>query len=141
MGRILLIVGGVFQALIVALHVWMFFNISSARDLPDAIKPLLHIFNAAVLATVIFCAYVSLFRRRELIETGLSRAICMFIGIFYLQRGLVEAVVRGVAPASLGVLCLIAALYLIAPFASRRTGRPAALETAFQAGASSKNDG
>jgi len=49
-GSVLLLIGGVFQALVVALHVAMFLNISRApvSDLPAAIKPLLHIFNAAV---------------------------------------------------------------------------------------------
>jgi len=138
MGRILLIVGGVFQVLIVALHVSMFFGISRAPDLPGDIRPLLHIFNAAVLTVVIFCAYVSFFQRRELIQTGLGRATCLFIGVFYLQRGLVEVVVRGIHPASLAPLCLIAALYFIAPFAPRHARGPETAETAFQAGATAK---
>ena len=129
MGRILLIVGGVAQALVVALHVAMFFGISSAPDIPDAMRPSLYIFNAAVLAMVIFFAYVSFFRRSELLQTGLGRATCLFIGGFYLQRGLVEVWVRGVDPVSFGLLCLIAALYLVAPLTPRPAARPATAET------------
>ena len=53
--------------------------------------------------------------------------------VFYLQRGLVEVFVRGVDPVTLGLLCLVAALYFVAPF----TPRPAA-ETASDAGVSVK---
>jgi len=134
LGSILLLIGGVFQILVIALHVAMFFGIAKApgADLPAVIKPLLHIFNAAVTAVVLFFAYVSLFRRRELVQTGLGRATCLFIGVFYLQRGLVEVVVRGVSPTSLSLLCLIAAFYFLAPFiphpAANRTIEAAALE-------------
>jgi hypothetical protein len=118
-GPALLFIGGVFQALAVALHVVMFFGISKS---PEATRPLLYIFNGAVLATVIFFAYVSFFRRRELIQTGLGRATCLFIGVFYLQRGLVEVVASGLNPASLSLLCLVAALYVIAPFTPHPVG-------------------
>jgi hypothetical membrane protein len=121
---ILLLIGGVFQILAGALHVAMFFGISKApaSDLPAAIKPLLHIFNAAVLVTVLFFAYVSFFRRKDLIQTALGRAICLFIGVFYMQRALVEVAVRGVALTSLGLLSLIAVLYFLAVFTPHRAG-------------------
>jgi len=79
-----------------ALHVAMFLGFSRASDLPAAIIPLLYLFNAAVLATVLFFAYVSFFRRGDLLRTGLGRATCLFIGLFYIQRGLVEVLVSGV---------------------------------------------
>ncbi len=123
-GSILLFIGGVFQMLAVALHVVMFFGISRApaSELTAAIKPLLYIFNAAVLAMVLFFAYVSFFRRKELIQTGLGRATCLFIAIFYIQRALVEVAVRGVVSPFLGLLCLVAAFYLLPPFTSHAAG-------------------
>ncbi len=124
-GSVLLLIGGVFQVLAAALHVVMFFGFARATDLPAAITPLLYIFNAAVLAVVLFFAYVSFFRRKELIQTGLGRVTCLFIGVFYLQRGLVEVAVVGVNPRSLGLLCLIAALYFLAPFTPQTAGERA----------------
>lgn len=127
LGSVLLLVGGVFQILAVAVHVFMFFGISKSPDMPGAIRPLLYIFNGAVLTVVLFFAYVSFFRRRELLQTALGRATCIFIGVFYLQRGLVEAVVSGVHPTSLSLFCLIAALYVLAPFTPHAVeGRPTA---------------
>jgi len=115
----LLVTGGIFQALVAIMHVGMFFGISKDPALPAATKPLLYIFNSAVLATVLFFTYASFFRRRELIQTGLGRATCLFIGAFYVQRGLVDAVVNAVNPVFLGLLCLVAAFYFLAPFSDQ----------------------
>jgi len=57
-----------------------------------------------------------------LIQTGLGRATCLFIGIFYIQRALVEVVVRGAVSPFLGVLCLVAAFYLLPLFTSHAAG-------------------
>lgn len=112
--RILPTIAGVVQVPIIALHVAMFFGMAKATEIPVPLKPLLHIFNAAVLTTVIFFAYISLFRRRELLETPLGRAVCWFIAVFYLQRGLTEVVVSGFRPVTFGILLAVAALYAIA---------------------------
>ncbi|RPI19335.1 MAG: hypothetical protein EHM61_28380 [Acidobacteria bacterium] len=119
-GSVLLVIGGVFQALFAIMHVGMFFGISRDPALPAAMKPLLYIFNAAVLATVLFFAYASFFRRRELLETGLGRVTCLFIGAFYVQRALVDTMVNSVNTVFLGLLSLVAAFYLLAPFTPRR---------------------
>ena len=115
----LLIAAGVVQVLVTVLHVGIFFGIASSTELTEANKVMAHIFNAAVTVTVAFFAYVSLFRRRELLATGLGRATCLFMGVFYLQRGLVEVVVRGFNPVSFGLLVAIAALYPASLLASR----------------------
>jgi len=117
--RALLTVGGVAQILAAALHVTMFFGLARTTEIPAALKPLLNIFNAAVLTAVLFFAYVSFFRRRELIETPLGRAVAWFVALFYLQRGLVEVLVSGLHPASLGVMLTIAALYAVSAAPSR----------------------
>jgi hypothetical protein len=125
MGSILLTIGGVVQLLVLALHVTMFFGIASAAALPADVKPTLHIFNAAVATLVAFIAYVSLFRKRELLTTGLGRAVCLFVGFFYLQRAVVEVVVRKLDPIFFPILCAVAALYAVAAFAPTRSPAPA----------------
>jgi hypothetical protein len=115
----LLIIGGIVQVLVVALHVTMFFSLARAKEIPVGLKPTLCIFNAAVLTTVLFFAYVSFFRRRELIETVFGRAVASFIAVFYVQRGLTEVLVNGVHPVSLGMMLAIAALYAVAAVPSR----------------------
>ncbi len=114
MKKVLLVIGGIVQVLIVALHVAMFFGLARASEVPAALKPSLYIFNAAVLTAVLFFAYVSFFRRRELIETPLGRAVGWFIAIFYAQRGILGAAIHGPSVFDLVILLAIAALYAIA---------------------------
>jgi hypothetical protein len=111
---ILLVIGGVIQILIIALHISIYFGIASSPDLAASTKVSLHIFNSAVLATVVFFATVSLFRRRDLLGTNLGRIVSWFIAVFYLQRGFVELFLRGFNPVTLGLSIIIAALYAVA---------------------------
>ena len=60
MKSILLIIGGVIQVLILALHIAIYFGIASAESMGADMKVTAHIFNAAVTITVLFFAYVSL---------------------------------------------------------------------------------
>jgi hypothetical protein len=115
----LLIVGGVVQILIFALHIGIFFGITSSAELGADAKVSVHIFNAAVTVTVMFFAYVSLLRRQDLLNTGFGRTVCWFIAVFYLQRGFVEAFLRGVDPVNLGLCLAIAALYIAATLPSK----------------------
>jgi hypothetical protein len=129
MGSTLLTIGGVVQLLILALHLAMFFGFASAATLPADVKPTLHIFNAAVTTLVAFVAYVSFFRKRELLTTGLGRAVCLFVAVFYLQRAVVEVVVRAFDPVFFPILCAIAAIYAVAAFAPARPARETAQPT------------
>jgi hypothetical protein len=92
----------------------MFFGISSSSDMPTNFKISAHIFNAAVTVTVLFFAYVSLLRRKDLISTKLGHIICIFTALFYLQRGLVELFLRGFDAVTLGLCIVITAIYIIA---------------------------
>jgi hypothetical protein len=119
MRPILLVVGGVFQILIVLLHIGIFFGIASSATMPANDKISAYIFNAAVTVTVIFFGYVSLFRRKDLLNTKLGLIICLFISIFYLQRGVVELFLRGFEIFNLGLCIAIAAIYLVAILPSK----------------------
>jgi len=116
----LLTIGGIFQMLIVLLHIGIFYGIASSPDLGADAKVTAHIFNAAVLTTVIFFAYVSLFRKRDMIGTTFGRIVSGFIAIFYLQRGLVEIFLRGVDPVVLGFAIVIPPLYAIVAMPSKQ---------------------
>jgi hypothetical protein len=112
-----LIIGGIVQVLVAALHIGIFSSIA-AREIPGIaaddlakIKVFMYLLNAAVLATVLFFAYVSLLRRRDLIATPLGRATAVFIVLFYVQRAVVEVIVSGFNPAPFTLLIAIAALY------------------------------
>jgi hypothetical protein len=126
----LLLIGGIIQVLVFALHVAMVFG-NAQRAAPagmDAtawakLQSSLHIFNASVATAVLCFAYVSLFKRAELLTTGLGRTICAFIAAFYLQRMLVPVIVRGVGsfldPVFTPLLLGTVALYAFAAVPSR----------------------
>jgi hypothetical protein len=114
MKNIFLIIAGVIQVLVAVLHVAIFRGIAVDAGLADKVKEGAQIFNAAVLTTVLFFAYVSLFRRRDLLGTSLGRAVCIFIAIFYCQRAVVEAILRGIEPIGFSLLLLVSALYIVA---------------------------
>jgi hypothetical protein len=113
MKSILLLIGGFFQGLIVILHIGIFFGIASSGDLSASTKVTFHIFNAAVLTTVVYFAYISLFRRKEMIDTPFGRMTAAFIALFYFQRGLVDVFLRGIDPVVLGLAIIIPLLYII----------------------------
>ena len=116
----LLIVGGIIQILIIILHIGIFVGNASSAELAANAKVTSHIFNAAVTTTVIFFAYVSLFRRTELLNTTLGRIVCGFIAVFYIQRGLVETFLREIQPLNLVLSLVIASIYIIALLPSKR---------------------
>ncbi len=116
----ILMIGGIFQILIIALHVWIFFGIASSSQIPDNFKVTAYIFNAAVTATVIFFAYVSFFNSKDLSGTKLGQVVCIFIAAFYLQRGIVELFLRGFDIVTLILSIIIAAIYIVPIFPSKR---------------------
>lgn len=128
MKRILLIVGGVMQLLLALLHAFMFRGIAALKIEP-ALKDTGQIFNAAVLTTVLFFAYVSFFEVRTLTGRRFGRIVLLFIAIFYLQRGLVELFLRGVQPLSLAICLGLALLYVLVMVPEKpRPAQPAVAE-------------
>ncbi len=116
MRRILLAVGGVFQLFFSAVHVGMFFGIAAVAGLSPAARTTAYLFNAAVLTTVLFFAFVSFAHWRDLLATRLGRTVAGFIVLFYLQRGLVELFISGLNPVILGLCLVVALLYAATVF-------------------------
>lgn len=123
---ILLLIGGIIQALLVALHLAMAFGIQG-RTAPEGLAPetwanlkqSMHVFNATVLTAVLCFAYVSTFNRAELLSTSLGRTVCAFIALLYLQRVAVDTILRGFDP-GFGLLLLgLVALYAFAALPAR----------------------
>lgn len=118
---ILLLAGGLVQALIVALHVGLAVGLQRgaapagvAAEVWPTLKASQHIFNAAVATAVLGFACMSLFHRTELLTTRLGRTVCVFIALFYLQRAGVAGVLRGFEP-GFGILLVgLAAVYVVA---------------------------
>lgn len=130
---VLLLIGGIVQASFVALHVAMIFGIRS-RPAPDgmaaaawsSLQQSMHVFNGTVLAAVLCFAYVSIFKRAELLSTSLGRTVCAFIALLYVQRVVVPALLRGFEPGFGSLLLALAAVYAWAAIPPRRSAAQAA---------------
>ncbi len=61
------------QLLAAGLHVGIFFGISSSTAFAANVKETAYIFNATVLTTVLFTAYVPLGRQEEMLNSRLGR--------------------------------------------------------------------
>ena len=129
MGRILLLVGGLVNAFIFVMHISFIFGIQSS-DMPPHVKQVAHLYNGCVMTTVLFFAYVSLFKWRDLLNTSLGRWTCALISVFYLQRGVVEVIVRSFEPGYFALFMGLTILYAVAPLAAGRAKGHAVSQTA-----------
>lgn len=78
MKPVLLVIGGIVQVALAAVHVAMFF-----APLPASAKPTAYALNGCVTVVPLFFAYLCFFRRRELVETAMGRVLCWSIVLFY----------------------------------------------------------
>ncbi|ACB75151.1 hypothetical protein [Opitutus terrae] len=124
---VLLLVGGIVQTLFVGLHIAMAVGIQGrpapaglAPDVWANLKASMHVFNGTVLAAVLCFAYISIFKRAELLSTSLGRTLCAFISLLYLQRVGVASLLRGF-DVGFGLLLLgLAAVYAFAALPERK---------------------
>lgn len=116
----LLTIAGVIQVLFVLLHLSIIYSITQNPNLDADTKIMAQIFNAAVTITVIFFAFVSLLRRHDMLNTNFGRIVSGFIALFYFQRVVVEAFLREINLALSGIILLVAVLYAIVAFPSKK---------------------
>ncbi|MFZ5434286.1 MAG: hypothetical protein ACOZB3_11010 [Calditrichota bacterium] len=91
MAKILLLIGGLLNALLTIFHVlfWKLFDWPAKLMYmtPDD-RALMQVFNIHGVLTIGLFTYVSLFHRRELLTTGLGRVMCIAIAVYYYVRAL-----------------------------------------------------
>jgi hypothetical protein len=113
MGTLLLTVGAVTQIAFGVFHVWLGRVIRVSPTLAPADRELMQIFNVAVLITVLFFAYVSLFHRVVMLSTRLGRAMLVFIAAYYVTRAGIALLVADPSLPILGLCLGVAALYVV----------------------------
>jgi hypothetical protein len=115
----LLLAGGVTQLFVALLHTGIAYGLTRTDQLTVAARQSAQIFNATVLTTVAFLAYVSLAFRHEIASSRLGRALCLFAALLYVQRFVVATALRGIDGVDLVLCAGIATIYLLAAWPER----------------------
>ena len=111
MARVLLIVGGILNAIFLLLHLLLGYQIHQLSQLAPEDRGLMQALNVAVVLFVFFFAYASFLHGKELFETGLGRAALAFASLLYLSRAAEEFFLFKFTAAIFGTCLLVGAIY------------------------------
>jgi len=122
MNRILLRVGGWANALFVAFHVWLGYQIHTSPGIAAANRPLMEMLNAGGVLFILLFAISSLCHAEEMLGTKLGRLILLFVFLLYGSRAIEEIVIAPqFSPAIFVVCALLAGLYLFLFFNANKS--------------------
>jgi len=126
MNKILLLIGGILNLFFSLLHL----TLSKALNWNETLSCLtpdnqatVYILNAHLAFTCLVFAYLSFFHRKDLLTTGIGRAVTAAIGLFYVLRAINQVVYYGLsAPGTLFgvVVFLLVSLFYVVPTLSKR---------------------
>ena len=126
----MLLIGGVFQILLGALHIYLSRQIQIAPGIRPGDRALMQALNVGGMLMIFFFAYVSFFCRRELVSTQVGRAVLVLVCLFYFVRALESPLLFGFEPAIFVVCIVVGLLYLVPLIGSLRGPRGAGARTA-----------
>ena len=113
MKKNLLIVGGIINVLFGLFHIWLGRSLHLANGLTPPVQALLEMFNVSGALFIFFFAYASLFRRDELLATGLGKAVMIVCLLLYWARAAGEIVLfPGFSVAVFASCLIVGAIYL-----------------------------
>lgn len=128
MNKTLLLIGGLVNLLFGLMH----FTLGKALNWSETLgcltpdnRATIYTLNVHLAFTCLIFAYLSLFHRKEMLATGIGRAITAAIGLFYILRAANQLIYNGLsAPGTpFGViLFLLVSLFYVVP---ALRGRPA----------------
>lgn len=88
-----LIIGGAFNFVLALFHVffpWIFSWKTDLQRISNVNRSILWTFHAAIIFLLFTFAYLSVFRRDELVESRLGRSFLVIIGVVWLLRAVSE---------------------------------------------------
>ena len=112
MSRRLLFTGGILNAVFFLSHLLLGYQIYHLTDLATPYRALMEALNVGVVFFIFFLAYVSLFHGKELLETGLGRAVLILVSVLYLSRAIEEFVLFNFSAAIFGACLFVGAIYV-----------------------------
>jgi hypothetical protein len=115
MSKRLLLIGGVFNALLTIFHIWLGWQIQLMPDLLPDYKALMQMLNVGVILMLAFATYTSLFCSGDLLTTALGKTTMLAIALFYAARAGDEIILAPeFSPAIFGVCLAVAVIYVLA---------------------------
>ena len=130
MNKILLLIGGIINLVFSLLHL----TLGKALNWSETLSCLtldnretIYTLNAHLAFTCLIFAYLSLFHRKEMLATGIGRAITAAIGLFYILRAANQVIYNGLsAPGTLFgvILFLLVSLLYVIPALGKRPATP-----------------
>ena len=127
MNKILLLIGGVINLVFSLLHLTLGKALNWSETLscltPDN-RATIYTLNAHLAFTCLVFAYLSLIHRKDMLNTGIGRAVTAAIGLFYVLRAVNQVIYNGLsAPGTpFGVILFlsISLLYVVPTLWRRR---------------------
>ena len=100
MNKILLLIGGIINLVFSLLHLTLGKALNWSETLscltPDN-RATIYTLNAHLAFTCLVFAYLSLFHRKDMLNTGIGRAVMAAIGLFYILRAVNQVVYNGLS--------------------------------------------
>lgn len=122
----ILLVGGIINLVFGGLHLSLpkMLNWSDTLSCltPDN-RATVFILNGSLAFVCLMFAYLSLFNRKEILGTGIGRAVTAAIGLFYILRAVTQVVYSGLSAPDTPfwvILCLLVSLLYLVPAVWKR---------------------
>ncbi len=120
MNKILLLIGGIINLLFSLLHL----TLGKALNWSETLSCLtldnratIYTLNIHLAFTCLVFAYLSLFHRKDMLTTGIGRAITAAIGLFYILRAASQVIYNGLSapgtPFGLILFLSVSLLYVV----------------------------
>lgn len=90
MSKALLIAGGILNAVFFVFHIILGYQIHQLTNLPAPYRALMEALNLGGVLFLFFFSYASFFQGKELLQTGLGRAILALAAVLHLSRAAEE---------------------------------------------------
>ena len=107
----LLIAGGILNTLFFLFHIFLGYQMQRLAELPPPYLGLFEALNFGGVFFLFFFAYASFFHGKELLRTGLGRAVLILATALYLSRAAEEFFLFKFTPAVFGACALAGAIY------------------------------
>jgi len=130
MNKTLLMIGGLVNLLFGLMHL----NLGKALNWSETLgcltpdnRATIYTLNVHLAFTCLVFAYLSLFRRKEMLTTGIGRSVTAAIGLFYILRAVNQVIYNGLsAPGTpFGVvLFLLVSLFYVVPALRNQQATP-----------------
>jgi len=114
----LLYAAGSLNLLFGLFHIWLGYGFHRSPTIPAVYRGLLQAFNAGGALMIFFLAYACLLRHREMLETGLGKAVLVLGSALYLSRALEEFFWFAFSPVIFGSCLVTGAIHLTVLFRS-----------------------